>query len=58
MTEFLADPKFERSIREDTLPARPPSLEEIDGPLIFVATSASSYMTGQVLAIDGGWTAV
>ena len=47
-----------RSNREHTLLARTLALEEIDGPLLFLAIGASSCMTGQVLVIDGGWTAV
>jgi NAD(P)-dependent dehydrogenase (short-subunit alcohol dehydrogenase family) len=58
LTGFFADPGLVDSIRAHTLLERTPLLQEIDGPLLFLATSASSYMTGQVLVIDGGWTAV
>ena len=32
-------------------------LEDIDGPLLFFCTPASDYVTGQVLMVDGGFTA-
>ena len=53
----LADPDGLRFVAERTPIGRPGELPELDGALLFLASDASSYVTGQTLVVDGGWTA-
>ncbi len=32
-------------------------LDDLDGPLVFLCSEASAYVTGQILMVDGGFTA-
>jgi NAD(P)-dependent dehydrogenase (short-subunit alcohol dehydrogenase family) len=53
--------KDERSLaflRRRTPMGRVGRPEELDGALLFLATGASSFVTGQVVTVDGGWCAV
>jgi hypothetical protein len=54
--ELFEDDRSKRWFERNCPMGRPGRLEELDGALLFLASDASSYCTGQVLTIDGGWT--
>lgn len=58
MTEGLfQNDKSAGWVRRNTMLDRGGRTGEVDGALLFLASDASSYVTGQALAVDGGWTA-
>jgi NAD(P)-dependent dehydrogenase (short-subunit alcohol dehydrogenase family) len=56
--EYLdKDPEFRGRLEAKSPMRRTGDATELQGPLLFLASDASSYVTGIDLPVDGGWTA-
>jgi NAD(P)-dependent dehydrogenase (short-subunit alcohol dehydrogenase family) len=53
----FADPALAEAHARATAIGRNGDLADLDGATIFLAAPASSYITGQILPVDGGYTA-
>lgn len=56
LSGFLEDADQVAWIEGHTALRRTARLDELDGTIIFLASDASSYITGQHLIVDGGWS--
>lgn len=58
MTEgIFGSDKLKRYVERNTPLPRFETPEDLDGAVLYLASDASSFMTGQTLVVDGGWTA-
>lgn len=55
--QMLSDEKAAAWIRRNAPMGRPGRDGELDGTLLLLAGPGSSYITGQTITVDGGWTA-
>ena len=56
--QLVDDPAFDSWIRGRTPAGRWASVEDLVGTLVWLAAPASDFVNGQVIAVDGGLTAV
>ena len=50
------DPILAKKNADQTCIGRNGKLDDLNGPLLFLCSKASDYMTGQMLFVDGGFT--
>ncbi|KNF07335.1 gluconate 5-dehydrogenase [Gottschalkia purinilytica] len=56
--ELIGNEFFEQLVKSRCPMGRMGRQGELDGALIYLASDASSYTTGQTIFVDGGWTSV
>ena len=54
---LFAKPDIAAELAAATAIGRNGIMEDMRGPLLFLASDASAYVTGQSIAVDGGFTA-
>jgi dihydroanticapsin dehydrogenase len=54
--DLLKSKEMKSMIKNSVIKGRPGKAEEITGLAVYLASDDSSYMTGSVITIDGGWT--
>ena len=55
-TGYLRDESVRDWVSDHTALGRPGRPEELTAAVLFLASDDAAYVTGQVLAVDGGWT--
>lgn len=55
--QIKADEDWYRAYAEKSVLGRWAKPEELVGPVVYLASEASSYVTGSYMLVDGGWTA-
>lgn len=54
---FLQEQDFQDMVKDSILLGRVGQIEEVMGAIVYLASDASSLVTGAPLMLDGGWTA-
>ncbi len=52
---FYDNPHYKKDVLARTPMKRKGAPEELVGPAIFLASDASSFVTGHIMPVDGGW---
>lgn len=58
MADKVTNERYENTIKNGCPMGRRGNPGELNGAMLYLASDASSYVTGQLLLVDGGWTIV